>query len=146
MFRGSAPAKIDESGRLKVPTDFKRAFQDRYGPEVFVTSVQGSSTLLYPLSVWSEIESRLASLPSTHRVKRRFLERISYFGQQGRLDAQGRIVIPQILREHASMVGDVIVFGSIDHLEVWNRELFESKLEGEPFTDDDFESLSESGI
>ena len=146
MFRGSAPAKIDDSGRLKVPTDFKRTFQDRYGPEVFVTSIQGRSTLLYPLAVWSEIEARLEKMPSTHRVKRRFLERISYFGQQGRLDAQGRIVIPQILRDSAGMVGDVIVFGSIDYLEVWNRELFESKLESEPFTDEDFESLSESGV
>ena len=146
MFRGSAPAKIDESGRLKVPTDFKRTFKDRYGPEVFVTSIQGRSTLLYPLSVWNEIETRLAEMPSTHRVKRRFMERISYFGQQGRLDAQARIVIPQLLRESAQMVGDVIVFGSIDHLEVWNRQLFETKLEQEPFTDEDFESLSESGI
>ena len=146
MFRGSAPAKIDESGRLKVPTDFRRILVDRYGPEVFVTSVVGTSTLLYPLSVWDKIEKRLASMPSTHRARKRFVERVSYYGQQARLDAQGRIVIPQLLRESAEMSGDVLVFGSLDHLEIWNRELFESRLEAEPFTDDDFELLSESGI
>ena len=146
MFRGSAPAKIDDRGRLKVPTDFRRVLVDRYGPEVFVTSVQGNSTLLYPLSVWDDIEGRLTRLPSTHTVKRRFLERVGYYGQQGRLDAQARIVIPQILRESARMVGEVMVFGSLDHLEIWNRELFEARLEREPFTDEDFAELSGSGV
>lgn len=146
MFRGSAPAKIDERGRLKVPTDFRRILEDRYGPDVFVTSVQGTSTLLYPLAVWDDLEQRLSELPSTHRVKRRFIERVGYYGQQTRLDSQARIVIPQILRESARMLGDVLVFGSLDHLEIWNRELFESKLDQDPFTDDDYESLSEGGI
>src|SRR5690348_2286926 len=108
MFRGSAPAKIDDKGRLKIPTDFRRDLEERYGPDLFVTSVQGDSALIYPLSVWEEIEARLQSMPSTDRTKTRYLERVSYFGQQLRLDVQGRIVIPQILRESAGMTGDVV--------------------------------------
>jgi len=65
MFRGSAPAKIDDKGRLKVPTDFRRYVEERYGPELFVTSVLGDSALLYPLPVWEELESRLLAMPST---------------------------------------------------------------------------------
>jgi MraZ protein len=146
MFRGSAPAKIDDKGRLKVPTDFRRAIEERYGPELFVTSVEGESALLYPLPVWEEIEARLGSMPSTDRVKARFLERVSYFGQQARLDNQGRLLIPQILRESAGMSGDVVVSAHLDHLVVWNRDRFTRRLEQQPFTEEDFRTLSERGI
>jgi MraZ protein len=147
MFRGSAPAKIDDKGRLKLPTGFRRVVEDRWGPELFVTSVLGDCALVYPLPVWEEIEARLGAMPSTDRTKTRFLERVSYFGQQGRLDAQGRIVLPPILRESAGMTGEeVVVSAQLDHLVVWNRERFVLRLEEQPFTDDDFRALSERGI
>ena len=141
-FRGSAPAKIDDRGRLKVPTDFRRAFEETYGVDFFVTSIQGDSTLLYPLQIWDEIEQQLARLPRTHPGKRRFLERVSYYGMQGKLDSQGRIVIPPLLRTSARMVGEVVVLGMQDHLQVWNRELFERRLVSEPITDEDLDALS----
>ena len=146
MFRGSAPAKIDDKGRLKIPTELRRRFQDQYGSEVFITSIVGDSVMVYPLSVWEEVEGRLAALPSTNRVKRHFLERVNYFGQQTKLDKQGRVVIPPILRQSAEMAGEVVVNGRLDHLEVWNRTRLEKRFSQEPFTDEDFEYLSERGI
>jgi MraZ protein len=146
MFRGSAPAKIDDKGRLKIPTDFRRAIEERYGPDLFVTSIEGDSALLYPLPVWEEIEARLGGMPSTDRVKARFLERVGYFGQQSRLDNQGRLLIPQILRESAGMSGEVVVSAHLDHLVVWNRDRFARRLEHQPFTEEDFRTLSERGI
>ena len=146
MFRGSAPAKIDDKGRLKVPTDFRRQIEEQYGTEVFITSVLGNSALVYPLSVWEQIEKRLARVPSSDRTKQRYLERVNYFGQQLRLDSQGRAVIPQILRDRAEMVGEVVVSGRLDHLEVWNRDRFDQKLSDEPFTEDDFRALADREI
>lgn len=146
MFRGSAPTKIDDKGRLKIPTDFRRLMEERFGPDLFVTSVQGESALLYPLPVWEEIEQRLNAMPATDRTKMRFLERANYFGQQVRVDPQGRIVIPQILRESASINGDVVVSGQLNHLVVWNHERFVSRLREQPFTDEDFNALSAQGI
>ena len=146
MFRGSAPAKIDDKGRLKVPTEFRRILEESHGPEVFITSVVGRSATLYPLAAWEEIERKLAEVPSSDRAKQRFLERVNYFGQQLRLDAQGRVVIPQILRERAEIVGEVVVSGRIEHLEVWNRERFDQRLVEEPFTEEDFQALAERGI
>ena len=146
MFRGSAPTKIDDKGRLKIPTDFRRLLEERYGLDLFVTSVQGDSALLYPLPVWEEIEARLAQMPSTDRAKMRYLERVSYYGQQVRLDVQGRILIPQILRESASISGDVVVSGQLNHLVVWNHERFVARLNEQPFTDEDFSALSARGI
>lgn len=146
MFRGSAPSKIDDKGRLKVPTGFRRTLEDRYGREVFTTSVTGDSVLVYPLVVWEVLEERLAALPSTDRTKRRYLERVSYFGQQGQFDSQGRILVPQLLRESAEMIGEVVVSGRLDHLEVWNRDRLQKLFEEQPFTDEDFGYLAERGI
>lgn len=146
MFRGSAPAKIDDKGRLKIPTDFRRSIEERYGQDLFVTSVLGDSALIYPLPVWEEIEQRLVSLPSTDRTKVRYLERVNYFGQQVTLDVQGRILIPQLLRESAGMNGDVVVSGQLNHLVIWNHERFAKRLEDQPFTDDDYRALSLAGI
>ena len=44
------------------------------------------------------------------------------------------------------MSGEVVVSAQIDHLEVWNRERFERRLDDHPFTDDDFRALAERGI
>lgn len=146
MFRGSAAAKIDDKGRLKVPTTFRKGFQERYGRDVFVTSVLGDSVLVYPLQVWEEFEERLAALPTTDSTKRRFLERVSYFGNPGKLDGQGRVLVPQLLRESAEMTGEVVVSGRLDHLEVWNHERLQKRFAEQPFTEEDFQYLSERGI
>jgi MraZ protein len=146
MLRGSAPAKIDDKGRLKIPSDFLRQLEDRYGNELFITSVRGDCALVYPLPVWEEIENRLLSMPSTDRARDRYLERVNYFGQQVKIDSQGRTLIPQILRDAADVQGEVVVNGRLDHLVVWNHERFTHKLEAQPFTDEDFDVLSERGI
>lgn len=146
MFRGSAPATVDDKGRLKVPTDFRRQLEERFGSEVFVTSVLGDRALIYPLPAWEEHETRLLALPSTDRARNRYLERVNYFGQQLRLDPQGRVLMPQSLRESAGMSGEVVVVGELDHLVVWNRDRFTSRLDAEPFTEDDFRALSEHGV
>jgi MraZ protein len=146
MFRGSTTATIDEKGRLKIPTEFRRAIEERYGGALFVTSVSGEQALVYPLPVWEEIEARLGQLPATDRVKERYLERVSYFGAQGTLDAQGRLVVPAILRASAAIAGEVVVSARLDHLVVWNRERFERRLAEQPFGDDDFRALAERGV
>ena len=146
MFRGSAPAKIDDKGRLKIPTAFRRHLEERYGREVFITSVLGDSVLLYPLPVWEEIEARLAALPSTDRTMQRFLERVGYYGQQAQLDAQGRVVIPQLLRESAEMTGEVVVSARLNYLEVWNHQRLQARFAEQPFTEEDFGNLTDKGI
>lgn len=145
-MRGSAPARIDDKGRLKVPTLFRADIQDRHGPDVFVTSVTGTSVRIYPMPAWLDVERKLSAMPANHPSRIKFLDRVSYYGQIGELDSQGRVLIPQHLRESASIVGEVRVFGRIDHIEVWNETHFVQKLEREPWTDEDGLRLAEHGI
>ena len=145
-LRGSSPARIDEKGRLKVPTVFRGVVQDQHGPDVFVTSLTGECVRIYPLPTWLAIERKLVEMPSNHPARLKFLDRVNYYGQTGELDAQGRVVIPAPLRDSAAIVGDVRVFGRIDYLEVWNEERFLHKLQREPWTDEDGLGLAEHGI
>ena len=145
-LRGSSAARIDEKGRLKVPTVFRGVIQDQHGADVFVTSVTGENVRIYPMPVWLEIERRLSQMPSNHPSRLKFLDRVNYFGQVGELDSQGRVAIPPHLRDSAAIVGEVRVFGRIDYVEVWNAERFAEKLQRESWTDDDALRLSEHGI
>lgn len=146
MFRGNAPARIDDKGRLKVPNAFRSLLEGKYGRELFLTSVTGEYVRIYPMPVWLEIEQKLGAMPSTNPSRLRFLDRVNYFGQAADLDVQGRVLIPVRLRDSATMNGDVDVLGQFNYLDVWNHERFVTKLQREQYTDDDARALSEFGI
>ena len=147
VLRGNHPARIDDKGRLKVPNSFRQTVEAQWGTELFVTSVTGEFVRVYPMGVWLEIERRLAEVPSTHPSKLRFLDRVNFFGQAVSMDRQGRVLVPQLLRESAAMVGEVSVLGLQNHLAVWNLKRLQDRLfKKEPFTDEDGRLLAEYGI
>jgi MraZ protein len=146
VFRGNSPARIDDKGRLKVPTTFRSLLESKYGRELFLTSLTGEYVRMYPMPVWLEIEQKLGEMPSTHPSRLRFLDRVNYFGQAAELDTQGRVIIPVRLRDAATMAGDVDVLGQYNYLDVWNHDRFLTKLQRDAYTDDDARALSEFGI
>jgi MraZ protein len=146
VLMGHSPAKIDEKGRLKVPADFRKIIEDRYGKDCFITSTDGERALVYPLPVWFEFQSRLAKVPSASVAKAKLLERVNYFGQVGSIDAQGRITVPAVLREVAAISDEVVVLGSQDHLIVWNEEKMKKRLTSQPLTEEDFKELELHGV
>jgi MraZ protein len=146
VFRGNSPARIDDKGRLKVPNAFKSLLESKYGRDLFLSSLSGEYVRIYPMPVWLDIEEKLTRMPSTHPSRLRFLDRVNYFGQAAELDAQGRVLIPLRLREAATMNGEVDVLGQVNFLDVWNHERLTTKMQREPFTDDDARALSEFGI
>ena len=146
MFRGNAPASVDDKGRLKVPSVFRSLLESKYGRELFLTSLTGEYVRIYPMPVWLDREEKLGQMPSTHPSKLRFLDRVNYFGQVAELDAQGRVLIPVRLRESATMTGEVDVLGQYNYLDVWNHDRFLIKLQRDAYTDDDARALSEFGI
>jgi MraZ protein len=146
MLRGNHPARVDEKGRLKVPNGFRAFIESQHGAELFVTSVTGEHVLVYPMAVWVEIERKLAAVPSTNPSKLRFLDRVNFFGQAVTMDKQGRVVLPQMLRETAAMAGEVSVLGRQNHLAVWNLRRLQERFKKEPFSEEDGRALSEFGI
>ena len=139
-LRGNCPAKVDEKGRLKIPAVFLEGLKE-FGTQFYITSITGEDARIYPLSVWSEIEDRLAALPSQHEGKRKFLLRTSYYGQQVEVDGQGRLLLPAVLRESAQLKAEVDVFGELNILVVMNHTGLVEKMKNEPLTGDELTAL-----
>lgn len=142
MLRGSCLATIDAKGRLKIPAAFKTLIDEKYGPEFYITSLDGQSARIYPLPAWLKIEEKLAALPAMNPAKKKLLSWTNQWGQMARMDAQGRVLIPPQLREAAGVRGEVKVMGYIEYLEVWNLDRLKEHLEREPLTGEDLETLS----
>jgi MraZ protein len=143
-LRGSAESTVDEKGRIKVPAIFREPIESAFGNEFFVTSVTGVEILVYPLPVWAAFEEKLAALPFVHRARQKFLERYNTYGQTVRMDAQGRILIPALLRETSGIGSEVLVLAQADSLKVVDRTRHFAALASVPITDEDYDDLARS--
>ena len=146
MFRGNHPTRVDDKGRLKVPAEFKRVLDEKYGQQFYITSLDGKSAQVYPFEEWERIEQKMASLPTFNPTKKKFLDRVNYYGQTVEMDGQGRLLIPQLLRDSAQIKGEVAVLGNLTYLVVRNLEMFRKEIEETAFTPEDENTLNELGI
>ena len=146
MFRGNHPARVDEKGRLKLPAEFKRRADEVYGPNFYITSTDGKRASIYPIREWEKIEEKLAAVPSMNQAKKKFLDVTNYYGQMAEMDAQGRLLIPQILRESAKASGEVVVLGQQTFLEVANHADFKQEIDTNGLSEADQAALAELGI
>jgi MraZ protein len=146
MFRGNHPARIDEKGRLKIPAEFKRVIDEKYAQKFYITSLDGRVAQVYPFEEWERIEQKLASLSTFNPTKKKFLNRVNYYGQVVEMDGQGRVLVPQILRESGQIRGEVAVLGNLTYLEVRNMEALQKEITEQAFTDEDTKTLDELGI
>jgi MraZ protein len=146
MLRGNSPTKVDEKGRVKIPTLFRSEIEQEHGAEFYITSLYGDCARVYPFPLWNEIEKKLSQAAMFDPKVKRFLRNTNYYGQIVSMDNQGRILIPAILRESAQIRDEVTVMGTLKYLEIWNRELFLKKMEEEPLTESDEQALAALGI
>ena len=137
MFRGNHPTRVDEKGRLKVPAEFKRLIDEKYGNEFYITSLDGKVAQIYPFEEWQRIEEKLAKLSNFNPTKKKFLNRTNYYGQLVEIDGQGRVLIPSLLRDSAGIKGEVAVVGNLTYLEVQSIEAYRKDIEENPFTAED---------
>jgi len=146
MFRGNHSARVDEKGRLKLPAEFKRQIDEQYGTQFYITSRDGKEAEIHPLPEWEKFEAKLAAIPTFNAAKKKLLKWLNYFGQQNEMDGQGRVLLPQVLREKAKLTGEVIVYGEETHLKVANREDYEREMQDAPMTESDEQALAEFGL
>jgi MraZ protein len=144
MLIGSYTAKIDRSGRIKIPEKFRASIEEEYGQDVFITSLTDEAVQIYPLSVWEKMtgvakEGALHLRPEI----RRFLLRVNRKGAKHEIDSKGRVLLNSVLRDTAKLQDEVEVIGLNNHLEIWNREVLDEKLEKKPLTDEDFEKIAD---
>lgn len=146
MLRGNYTTRVDEKGRLKIPTHFRRRLEEKYDSTFYVTSLTGESVQIFPIAEWEKIEQKLSLLPANEAARRIYLTRMNFFGQEAEIDNQGRILIHPLLRQKTETYGDVAVIGSLTFLDVWNRERIEQYLLQNPFTAEHEAMLARLGI
>lgn len=127
---------MDAKGRLKVPAAFLEALRE-FGDQVFVTSLDGKSASVYPMTVWKEIAGRVRALGELHPTWLRFARFTNSWGHEAELDGQSRILLPRNLRTRANIAGRVDVLGMERHLEVWNHETLFASIHADPPTEKD---------
>ena len=119
---------------------------EKYAQKFYITSLDGIVAQVYPFEEWERIEQKLAALSTFNPTKKKFLNRTNYYGQVVEMDGQGRLLVPQILRDSAQIRGEVAVLGNLTFLEVRNLEAFRKEIDEQAFTDDDTKTLDELGI
>jgi MraZ protein len=141
MFRGNHPAKVDEKGRLKLPSAFKQLTDAQNVTQFYITSSDGKSAQIWPLPVWEEFEKKLAANIHDESIEN-YVNWTSYYGQQVEIDNQSRITLPQQLREDAKLTAEVAVIGKTTYVEVKNQELLKQGLAARPVTAADRQKLA----
>lgn len=95
---GSYPARLDDRGRLKLPTDFQRFFASLTEKKLFVTSLDRRVIRIYPAAVWRRNRALLTSIPQDQDIASDVLFTAYDLGANTEMDAQGRILIHEELR------------------------------------------------
>ena len=152
MFFGGSQTRVDEKGRLKIPADFKRELEE--GQKFFITSLDGSRALLYPLQEWMRKLQSLMKMPPSHPARTKFLQVTARWGATVEMDAQGRVLLPDPLRAVAKLMSAevTVIFTPTEVsesetrgiLEVINREQFER--ETSALTAADFDAMTAYGV
>lgn len=127
MFRGHSQRSQDPKGRLMLPPEFR--------DEVFVQSDQGKVVMtnfdqciaVYPLPEWLAIEQSFASLNMASQRLRQFQRFFISGAVEVVLDKQGRVLIPQHLRNYAALQKDVVVAGAGRKFEIWDLGRYEAQ-------------------
>lgn len=125
MFRGSSAAKVDDKGRLKIPSAFKALLDAASVTQLYVTSIDGKSAQIWPLPAWEKLEKQLVQQAYMNDAVQKYLNLTSFYGQQLEIDSQSRVVLPQKLRDKGKLDAEVVVLGKLNYLEVWNEKEFE---------------------
>lgn len=118
MFTGEYRHAVDEKGRIAVPFRFR----DDLAHGAFVTKWIDGCLALFPRAAWDELAVKAASLPVTDAGARTFQRFLFGTAFEVRLDRQGRLVVPAVLREFAGLGPEAVVVGARDHLEFWSPE------------------------
>lgn len=141
---GSYSARFDKSGRIKIPEKFRAAIEEQYGKELFITSLDGQAVQIYPFPVWKNLTGTTEE--GLNQLKPRvmnFMRQVNRQGSYYEIDAKGRVLINQSLKDKAKLETEVEIVGLNNHLEVWNKTLLNQTIAENPLTDEDFEEIAE---
>jgi MraZ protein len=143
MFIGEYSHSIDPKKRLAVPSKFRGELKNK----VVITRGLDKCLFVYPLKTWSEIAGKLGSLPVGESSTRSFIRLMLAGAADAEIDKQGRILVPDYLKNYAGLDRNVIITGVYNRLEVWDEKQWNDyKQKAEKNTDEIAEQLGKLGV
>ena len=126
MFRGISVVNADVKGRIAIPKRYRNVFSDNSESNIIITiDTEQRCLLLYPLANWQNIEEKVSNLSSFHPAMRRIQRLLIGHAAESSLDSQGRILLPQSLRDYAKIDKRVVLIGQSNKFEVWDEASWE---------------------
>ena len=125
MFRGVQHINMDAKGRLAMPARQREPLLSECGGQVVVTiDTQSACLAIYPLPEWERIEREIQNLPALKPAVKRFQRLMLGYATDLELDGNGRMLLPQSLREYARLDKKLVLVGQGNKLELWSEDLW----------------------
>ena len=129
MFRGITDISLDGRGRMAMPTRYREKLRERSGGRLVITIARHEPCLhVYAERDWQTVEETLIELDGDERESRRQQHMLIGFAADVELDGNGRVVIPQRLRDYAQLDKKVVVVGQPMRLELWDDKTWEANV------------------
>ena len=143
MFIGEYKHSIDQKGRMAVPAKFRRDL----GAGAIVTRGLDRCLFVFSKSEWDTLAKKLIALPLAQANSRAFIRLMLSGAAEAEIDQQGRILIPDYLREYADLEKQVVVTGLYNRVEIWNTKSWtDYKTKTESASEEIAEKMGELGI
>ncbi len=118
MFLGEFTHSLDAKGRIIIPSKFRESL----GFEYVLTKGLDGCLFLFSKEEWLLFEEKLRMLPFANKEARAFVRFFTAGATEGSLDKQGRVLIPQNLREHSEIEENGVIIGTPNRIEIWSEE------------------------
>lgn len=143
MFIGEYQHNVDPKKRVALPSRFRKDL----GKSVVVTRGLDKCLFVYPMKVWQSIAEKLGTFPMGEAATRSFVRMMLAGAVDCDVDSQGRILLPEYLKEYAGLDKNVIVAGVFNRLEIWDDKKWEEyRTKAEQNSDEIAENLGRLGI
>ena len=143
MFYGEFEHALDSKGRVIIPAKFREIFKENYVEQFYITRGLDQCLFVFTEDTWKIQEKKFRELSFTKSESRRF-NRLFFSGACDVIcDKQGRILIPEYLKNYAGIKAEVMVIGVSDRMEIWAKEKWNEFYESNK---NNFEDLAEKLI
>ncbi|MFU8817003.1 MAG: division/cell wall cluster transcriptional repressor MraZ [Pseudomonadales bacterium] len=130
MFRGINSATLDGKGRMALPARFRESVVGVSDGSLVVTiDTKDRCLLLYPLPLWNEVQEKLENLPNMNPRSRTLQRLLIGHATDLEPDGNGRLLLPQKLREYAQLDKKLVLVGQGRKIEIWSEPLWETRMQ-----------------
>ncbi len=147
LLRGTSSINLDAKGRLAVPTRYRTELQESCDSQMVVTVAVDEGFVglsgclwLYPVHEWEKLEEKIVDLPSTNKAAGKMRRFLIGNANECEMDGQGRLLLPEKLRQLAKLEKHVVLSGQLNKFEIWNEDAWNA-LQGGMMAGEDMDGV-----